>query len=677
MDDQFDPTQFGAVAVSEPPFDPTQHGAVPVQEPPQQSSGIGGFVSGVGSSLYDAVKGLLPTSTEQVAELATPLVGSVKHVVETGQKLSHIAFGGKTFAEEFPQGKTYPEFTAADYGKLIGQVGVGAAQALLIHKGLTAPLAETAGIAKPDIAQPSEPVATDEVTAETVQPTEKITQSAFKLSNGEVVGTGPFHQGEFPQGSQAGFQTTLRPFVSRDEAGQIATGLRQPLFAEDFVTNHDIVPSLLEHPIASDAIAAGAQKGVPPFTEQPVAQPVQEAVTPPTAAPQLPLVEPEPVVQTGATGTGESLTVDQRAGGIWDKMTSGERFRHLAGMNPLEVALDRKRYVSTSNKSWSDLHGGNKDILANTLLYEETPSIPSATEPTTAPLSTTTGEPNAIQEQSPSSVLQHPQETVGEAGGGRVGVESGQQGQEVASPVEAETQITSSVPKTEENAVTPETPATGVHAAALEERPINAPPPGEVVGWEANRESGHQWLDAGGDPNEIIQKFADTKAVTPEDMGRMSAALQRLQAGTDAAGDALRKDPSNPELQTAYQTAKDAEQRFTDTFKPMHTFASANLASLQGKIPFDEDAAKSFTGMQREFQANMGREFKPEEAIKADKLVEKNTEAGQKYQAANEELFKTVDKEMEKVPSKVRGRAPTIKELGEMFSEKLREVCDV
>jgi hypothetical protein len=239
------------------------------------------------------------------------------------------------------------------------------------------------------------------------------------------------------------------------------------------------------------------------------------------------------------------------------------------------------------------------------------------------------------------------------------------------------------LPKTEPAAPEPkpETPAgtaaTGVHAAVLEERPINTPPPGEVVGWEANTAQGHDWLDKGGDPQTIINKFAETKAVTPDDMGRMRAALQRLQAGTDAAGDALRKDPGNPELETAYQTANDAEQRFTDAFKPMHTFASANLGSLKGKIPFDEGAAKSFTGMHREFQANMGHEFTPEEAVKADKLVRKNIESGEKYQAANEELFKTIDESLKDTPSKVRGRAPTLKDLGELFSEKLREVCDI
>ncbi len=199
MADQFDPTQFGAVAVDEP-FDPTQHGAIPVDNAPQTAAAVaeppkqsgGGFISGVGSALADAVKGLIPTSTEQVAELATPLVGSVKHVVETGQKLSHIAFGGKTFAEEFPQGKTYPEFSAADYGKLIGQVGVGAAQALLIHKGLTAPLAEQAGIAKPEVppetptAQPTEPVATDAVSQPSTIGETGLTQSEI-AANREIV----------------------------------------------------------------------------------------------------------------------------------------------------------------------------------------------------------------------------------------------------------------------------------------------------------------------------------------------------------------------------------------------------------------------------------------------------------------------------------------------------------
>ncbi len=418
--------------------------------------------------------------------------------------------------------------------------------------------------------------------------------------------------------------------------------------------------------------------------EAPIAQPVQEAVTPPTAS-ILPQGEVQPITaerevipnavqepstgeilqrqpqETGATGS-ERVGVES---GVQGEKTPAAS--QVVGQEGQVAPPERISYSASDAEkdAWRQSHGNYK--------FDEL-----SPEAQAKVLSSDLGE---IPESRRTEELQY--YSFDKNGDAAPTIIRRQGDSLIATPVPA-AEAATTAKTSQEIPVEPPTPpvtetaATGVHAAALEERPINAPPPGEVAGWEANREQGHQWLDAGGDPSEIIQKFSDTKAVTPEDMGRMSAALQRLQAGTDAAGDALRKDPGNPELDTAYRSALDAEQRFTDAFKPMHTFASANLASLQGKIPFDEGAAKSFTGMHREFQANHeGRGFTPEEEVKADSLVKKNTEAGQKYQAANDELFKTVDKELENVPSKIRGRAPSLKELGEMFSEKLKEVCDV
>ncbi len=326
-DEQFDPTQFGAVAVDTPPpeaFDPTQHGAIPIEAPqtaaavaetPKQGGVVSGILSGLGQALnpINLVKGAL--------DIGQP--SDISQIYKYGKTLGEIVTGkspDEAIGQNIPELQQQRE---AVYGKLGGREQAKALTGIGLQLGMTAlpflhgetlprapgSLAEVAEplIPKPDIAQPSEPVATDAVTQETVQPTEKITQSAFKLPNGEVVGTGPFHQGEFPQGSQAGFQTTLRPFVSRDEAGQIATGLRQPLFAEDFVTNHDIVPSLLEHPIAESAIAAGAQKGVPPFTEVAPSVPAAESVvTAPLSPETTSLGKVEPVAPDLPTGTGEA-----------------------------------------------------------------------------------------------------------------------------------------------------------------------------------------------------------------------------------------------------------------------------------------------------------------------------------------------------------------------------------
>src|SRR4029077_19079547 len=116
-----------------------------------------------------------PTSTVKLAELATPLLSGGEVLPDIASKISGLA-QGKSLKELFPTGKTYPEFTATDYGKLLGQVGVGAAQAFLIHKGLTPkpPLSEVAGIAKPEtpMAAAVEPVPVPEVQSTTITPTE-------------------------------------------------------------------------------------------------------------------------------------------------------------------------------------------------------------------------------------------------------------------------------------------------------------------------------------------------------------------------------------------------------------------------------------------------------------------------------------------------------------------------
>src|SRR4029077_9001964 len=86
----------------------------------------------------------------------------------------------------------------------------------------------------------------------------------------------------------------------------------------------------------------------------------------------------------------------------------------------------------------------------------------------------------------------------------------------------------------------------GVHAQAMAERPIDAPEPGEAVGWEKATERGNEWLDAGGDPGKIIRSFRSTGKIGVADMGRMRAAMLRQEAVTNVAGDALRKAPNDP-----------------------------------------------------------------------------------------------------------------------------------
>jgi len=85
-------------------------------------------------------------------------------------------------------------------------------------------------------------------------PSEQIVSSAWKLPNGEVVSSGPLHGNSPAQNAEPGFLTTSGRFLNREDAGELATGLRQELRGEDFFQETDVVPSLAEHPIAGKPI---------------------------------------------------------------------------------------------------------------------------------------------------------------------------------------------------------------------------------------------------------------------------------------------------------------------------------------------------------------------------------------------------------------------------------------
>ncbi len=189
MADQFDPTQLGAVAVEEPPpFDPTQHGAIPVDTPqtntavaetPKQGGVVSGILSGLGQALnpINLVKGAL--------DIGQP--SDISQIYKYGKTLGEIVTG-KSPDEAI--GKNIPELQQqreAVYGKLGGREQAKALTGIGLQLGLTAlpflhgetlprapgSLSEVAGIPKPEVAPetvtpiPTEPVATDAVTAET------------------------------------------------------------------------------------------------------------------------------------------------------------------------------------------------------------------------------------------------------------------------------------------------------------------------------------------------------------------------------------------------------------------------------------------------------------------------------------------------------------------------------
>jgi hypothetical protein len=88
---------------------------------------------------------------------------------------------------------------------------------------------------------------------------EKIASSAWKLPNGEIVSSGPLHGNPPVENAEPGFLTTNGRYLNREDAGELATGLRQELRGEDFFQELDVVPSLAEHPIASPETVAATE----------------------------------------------------------------------------------------------------------------------------------------------------------------------------------------------------------------------------------------------------------------------------------------------------------------------------------------------------------------------------------------------------------------------------------
>lgn len=215
----------------------------------------------------------------------------------------------------------------------------------------------------------------------------------------------------------------------------------------------------------------------------------------------------------------------------------------------------------------------------------------------------------------------------------------------------------------------------GPSISAMAERPIKLPEAGTPVGWSESTAHGHDWLDKGGNIEDVLNTFRTTGKVDPWDIGKGSAYLERLQAKTNAAGDALDKKPNDPMLQNMFNESLKNEQAFSDTFKPMATTASNSLKGFQGKRPLTPEMALSNTGLTRKFIENLRRDPTPEEATKVRQLSEKNKNVSEQYVKNTEELYKEADK----AHGTTKGvKTPvTAQDLVKMFQEPLMEVCDI
>lgn len=101
---------------------------------PEQIQTGNRFVSGAVKGLGELVPRSIGAAARMIGESATPVVGGIEEIYQTGKDIGKVAGGApveKTFQE-----KPFNQYTAEDWGRFVAQRGVDAAMAIPLFRGL-------------------------------------------------------------------------------------------------------------------------------------------------------------------------------------------------------------------------------------------------------------------------------------------------------------------------------------------------------------------------------------------------------------------------------------------------------------------------------------------------------------------------------------------------------------
>ncbi len=229
----------------------------------------------------------------------------------------------------------------------------------------------------------------------------------------------------------------------------------------------------------------------------------------------------------------------------------------------------------------------------------------------------------------------------------------------------------SSIPKTEETAVTPETPIAeqpktvptpaetnaingGEDPIGIAERYREEQQPGSVIpgiGRTADeaRAWGHDFINKGGNPYDVVANKGPKRELW-QDVGVVRAEYERLSNEKRAAESAWEANPDDPELKIQFEHADAAQRQWSKDAQPVLTRAGDALRAASRSYPREINSFSDFTDIVNDhFKGEV--ELTPEkraELQKAVKAIKKgNIEATEaRAQVTNEAVKKASGKVM-------------------------------
>lgn len=159
--------------------------------------------------------------------------------------------------------------------------------------------------------------------------------------------------------------------------------------------------------------------------------------------------------------------------------------------------------------------------------------------------------------------------------------------------------------------------------------------PGQGISAPDSVERGRELLP-NTDPEKVMSEFENTKKLSADDMAVARAHGEKL--ALDARRIEEKFGTDSDEYRKAFKDLSDWDKRS----KAMQTEWHKTGQAQQGETDIDTG---TFTGMQRAFKADTGKEFTPEQAKKAKTVADASRKAAKASEDARQTLFTALDEE--------------------------------